>query len=263
MIMNIRYYLVLIVLTTLLSAHTVAQSPLQKYVGAEAGICFISAKMPEMEFIRGDIPAYPGGYSSTYLKSFMNKSYAGIKAEFLSVNNRFGFSSGLRYIQMNSSVGRNTYWAGNTNYFYLMYLQEGVNTEYLKVKELDQRTSYLGIPLEARFFPYNARLFRVYFKLGADVGFKLQSRTDVVFYNQSMDYLEDEVADLIGRPESVSASLTVSAGVRIGRASKPAINLEAGLPTIFLTSGTSGLVNPLYGGGFQVSFQLPVKPKTK
>lgn len=260
--MKIRY-LFIFLSTIVLSIHSMAQASLQKYVGAEAGICFISGKMLEMEFIRGDIPAYPGGYSSTYLKSYMNKGYTGIKAEVLSRNNKFGFSAGLRYIQMNSSVGRNTYWTGNTNYFYLMYRQDGVNTEYLKVKELDQRTSYLGIPLEARFFPYNARLFRVYFKLGADVGFKLHSKTDVIFYNQSMDYLEDEVADLIGDSEPVSASVTVSAGVRVGRESKPAINLEAGLPTVFMTSGSSGLVNPVFGGGFQISFQIPIKSKVQ
>ncbi|MBK9356853.1 MAG: hypothetical protein IPN08_05615 [Bacteroidales bacterium] len=150
--MKIRLFLGILLLPVL-SLSSGAQTPLQKYLGVEAGIIFISAKMPEIDFIRGDIPAYPGGYSSTYLKSYMNKGYTGIKGEVLSRNNKFGFSAGLRYIQMNSSVGRNTYWTGNTNYFYLMYRQDGVNTEYLKVKELDQRTSYLGIPLEARFSP--------------------------------------------------------------------------------------------------------------
>ncbi|MBK9356854.1 MAG: hypothetical protein IPN08_05620 [Bacteroidales bacterium] len=78
-----------------------------------------------------------------------------------------------------------------------------------------------------------------------------------------MDYLEDEVADLIGDSEPVSASVTVSAGVRVGRESKPAINLEAGLPTVFMTSGSSGLVNPVFGGGFQISFQIPIKSKVQ
>jgi hypothetical protein len=257
-------FLFLFILFGILPDISPAQETQQKFVGVETGMTFISGEMPDMELIRGDIPYSMGYYSPPYLKSMMYKGFAGIKSEFITLNNKFGVSWGVRFSQINSSVGRNSYWTGSsTDYFYLFYRQDGVNTEYLKVKELTQRSSYLGIPLEIRFFPYKARRFRMYFKLGADFGFKLQTQTNVVFLNKEMDTYQDDVADMFGQPESFSSSVYVGAGLRIGRESKPAFSIEICLPSLFLTSKMSGLVNPVYGGGFQLNYQIPLKSIVK
>ncbi|MFH1119110.1 MAG: hypothetical protein V1775_04750 [Bacteroidota bacterium] len=253
----------LLIVLTILPGLSPAQEIHQKFAGIEAGMTFISGEMSDMDYIRGDIPYATGYYSPPYLKSMMYKGFAGIKSEFVSLNNKFGFSGGVRFSQINCSVGRNSYWGGSTDYFYLFYRQDGVNTEYLKVKELNQRSSYIGIPLEIRFFPYRARLFRMYFKLGAEFGFKLQTQTDVVFFNKEMDIYQEEAGAMIDQPESFSSSLYGAAGLRIGRESKPAISIEICLPSVFLTSKMSGLVNPVYGGGFQMNFQIPIKSTVK
>jgi len=219
--------------------------------------------MSDMDFIRGDVPSYPTGsyYSTNNLTSLMYNSFIGIKSECFSLNNKFGFSGGIRYTRTNSSVGKNDYWSNSVDYFYLLYSQEGVNTEYLKVKEIIQKSDYVGIPLEIRYFPFRPRLFRLYFKLGAEIGFRLQSHTDVVFQDDAMEPYQNDVSAMVGKPGSISSSVSGSAGMSLGRASKPVVSFEICLPAIFITSKSSGLVSPISGGGFQLNFQIPLKSK--
>lgn len=240
-----------------------SQETQQKFIGAEAGSVFIESEMINMDYIRGDMPSYSGGYSSKSLTSFTYKNYVGIKPEFFSLNNKFGIMAGLRFSSSTNSVGKSNYWVGNTDYFYFLYRQDGVNTEYLKVKEINQTCDYLGIPVEISIFPFKPHFFRFYCKLGTEINVRLQTKTDIVFNEDAMEIYQQELAAKVGQPGAFSFSAYGACGLRLGKQSRPSVSIEATLPYLFLTHESSGLINPLIGGGFQVNFQIPIKSKVQ
>jgi len=251
-------FIFLIYLLCFYVSFSFAQATRLKYVGFETGMTFIGSTISNVDYIRGSIPAYTDGYSASNLSSTCYKSFAGVKFEIFSLNDRLGFSAGLRYSRINSSVGKNSYWTDNVNYFYWLYLQNGVNTEYLKVREINQKSDYIGIPLEVRYFPARRpHLFRVYFKVGAEVNYLLHNQKDIVFYDNAMNIYKGDLMAKVETPKTFYSSVYGGGGIRLGRELKPSLSFEACLPYLFLTSQSSGLVNPNSGGGFQINFQIP------
>jgi hypothetical protein len=241
-----------------------AQESRIKKIGVETGITFSSSELSDLDFIRGEIPNYYAGYSSNTLISLSNKIYVGIKSEIFSLNGKFGFAGGIRFSRFNNSVGKNDYWASNTNYFYWLYREDGLNTEYLKVKEINQVNDYLGIPLEVRFSPARKdRLVRIYFKLGAELNYLVQTQTKIIFKDNDMGLYESELNERIEKPGKFSSSIYGGGGLRLGRNLKPSVSIEAHLLNVFLTSKSSGLVYPKEGGGFQLNMQVPIKSKVQ
>lgn len=240
-----------------------AQEARQKFIGVEAGITFIESEMPDMDYIRGEIATYPGGYTKSSLTGISYKSYFGLKPGYFTLSNKLGIQTGIRFSRINNSVGKNSYLANTTDYFYCLFREDGVNTEYLKVNQIIQKSDYLGIPLEISYFPFNPHLFRFYFKLGAELNFRLQTRTDIVFTDEAMEIYQTELATKVGEPETLNVSVYGATGVRIGKESKPSFSIELSLPCLFLTPETSGLANPLFGSGIQVNYQIPITSKVK
>ena len=243
---------------------SIAQEIRQKFIGIETGMTLIGNEITKMDNIRGDIPAYSGGYSTNVLTSLTYRSFIGVKPEIFSLNDKIGFMAGLRFSRINNSVGKNSYWSNSTNYFYWLYSQSGINTEYLKVKEINQKSDYIGIPIEVRYFPSKRpRLFRVYFKLGAEINYCLQTQTAVVFYDNAMNLYQKDLIATIGKPKAFNASVYGAGGFRIGRESGLSASIEVCLPYFLLTRESTGLVNPISGGGFQINFQIPLKSITQ
>lgn len=235
-----------------------------KYIGIESGISFIESAMSNMDYVRGYIPSYDAGYSSNSLASLTYKSFIGIKTEIFSLSDRIGLSGGIRFSRIYSSVGKNDYWTNSTNYFYWLYRQDGVTTEFLKVNEVNQRFDYVGIPIEIRYFTARRpRKVRLYFKIGTEFNFLVQSQRNIVFNNIAMNSYESDLLSKIDKPKTFYCAMYSGAGIRLGRELKPSISIEACFPYLFLTSHSSGLVDPTFGGGFQVNVQIPIKPKVK
>jgi hypothetical protein len=230
-----------------------AQDTRQKYLGIEGGMNFMDNEMSGIDKIRGEVSSYGMDNSTSTIKSSMHRSFAGIKSEVFSFNKKFGLSGGIRFSYMNSSIGK------DQDFFYWLYQVEGVNTEYLKIKEIDQTTSYLGIPIELRYFPWKPHFFRLFLKVGADLNCRLQSKTDVVFYDDAMNIYQDDVKSFIEQPKSFSSSVSAGGGFRLGGESKPSVSFELNFLDIFLTAETSGMLHPMFGGGFQFNVQLPIK----
>jgi hypothetical protein len=258
--MKIKLFFVLLCLYTGIAS---AQETRQKFLGIEAGMTFIESEMSNMDYVRGDIPSYSAGYSTNSLTSLMYKQFIGIKPEIFSLNNKLGILGGIRFSRINNSIGKEAYWTNSTNYFYWLYRQDGVNTEYLKVKEINQTSDYIGIPIEIRYFPFRPHLFSIFFKLGAEINYLLQTQTDIVFNDDAMESYQKDLTAEVGQPKSFSSSVYGAGGVRLGRESKPSISIEICVPYLFLTSESSGLVNPIFGSGFQLNVQIPIKSKVQ
>lgn len=237
-----------------------AQEIRQKYIGFETGMTLIGNEITKMDNIRGDVSGYSGGYSINNLTSLSYRSFIGVKPEIFSLNDKIGFMAGLRLSRITNSVGKNNYWSNSTNYFYWLYSQSGTNTEYLKVREINQKSDYIGIPIEVRYFPSKRpRLFRVFFKLGAEINYCLQTQTDVVFFDNEMNPYQNGLIAKVGKPKVFNASVYGAGGVRIGRESGLSASIEICLPYFPITHESTGLVNPISGGGFQINFQIPLK----
>ncbi|HLO59877.1 MAG TPA: hypothetical protein VK179_14110 [Bacteroidales bacterium] len=261
--MKIKTGLLLLALGTIFYPLSAQQTRL-KYLGIETGLTFIESEISDIDYIRGEMPTYYMGYTTDAITSWSYKDFVGIKYEILSLNDRFGLLGGIRFSFMNSSIGKNRYFYHNTNYFYWLYRQDGINTEFLKVKEINQKSSYIGIPVEIKYFTgRRPHLFQLYFKLGFEVNCLLGSGTDIIFLNPAMETYEDDIHSQLKKPGRINAAVYGGGGFRIGRDMKPSLSIEACMPYLVINSGTSGMLKPLYGGGFQVNFQIPIKSSAK
>lgn len=244
------------------TSNSFSQYPRLKYIGLESGMTFISCEMPDMNYIRGDIPNYATGFSTSSLTNLSYLWYAGIKGEIFSLNDRFGLQAGLRFSQVSNTIGKEEYWGSNTNYFYWLFRQQGTETEFLKIKEIGQKTGYLGIPVEIRYFvSRRPHVFQLYGKAGAVLDFKVNSNTNVVFKDPDMEIFEKDISDQVKRPGPVSFAMYVGSGFKIGTDQKPSVSIEACFPYFILTPHSFGMLYPYFGGGFQLTFQLPIKSK--
>jgi hypothetical protein len=161
---------------------------------------------------------------------------------------------------MESSLGKESYWSNSSDFFYLLFSQEGTKTEYMKVKEIDQVTGYIGIPLELKIYPYikeRKTNIYVYYKIGSDFNFRIHSRTSAVFSNDAMEQYEDAIGDVVEKPWSFYSSVHLGIGFRIGKHEKPGVNIEFLYPAAIWGQDKQGLVNPEGGGGVQVNVRLP------
>jgi hypothetical protein len=261
--MKIKIGLLVLALGTIFYTSSAQQTRL-KYLGIEAGMTYIESEISDMKYIRGEMPTYYMGYSTDAITSWSYKDFVGIKYEILSLNDRFGLLGGIRFSCMNSSIGKNNYFTNNTNYFYWLYNQDGINTEYLRVKEINQKSSYIGIPIEIRYFTgRRPHLFQLYFKLGSEINFLLKSTTGVVFHNSAMEQYENDIHSQLRKPDRISAAVYGGGGFRIGRDLKPSVSIEACMPYLYINPGSSGMLKPIFGGGFQINFQLPIKSKVQ
>jgi hypothetical protein len=260
-----RYRWLMLVAVLLLTLYnSFSQDTHLKYVGLESGMNFIESEMYDINTIRGDIPNYSMGFSSSTLTNLSYTWFAGMKSEIFSLNDRIGLQGGIRFSQINNTIGKDEYWGSNTNYFYWLFRQEGTETEFLKINEIHQKTDYLGIPVEIRYFvAKRPHLFQLYGKLGAVLDFRINTGTNVVFKDPTMEIYEKIISDQIKQPGAVSFAMYVGSGIKIGTDQKPSVSIEACFPYFILTQHSSGMLRPLFGGGFQLTFQVPIKSSVK
>jgi len=255
--------LVLLFLICLYTGIVSAQEIRQKYIGVEAGLAFFESNMLNVDFIRKDMSSYSTGYSTNNISSNTYKSYIGIKPEYYTLNGKLGGMVGIRFSRVDNIVGKNNYMAEGNNYFYFLYRQDGLTTEYLKVKQIDQHAEYLGIPVEIRYFPFRPHFFRLYFKAGAEIDFRLQSKTDFSFDDKAMEIFQNDLTAKFEKPRAVNVLLYGAGGIRLGRKGKPSVSYEITLPYLYVTSEPTALANPIFGAGFQLNFQIPIKSRVQ
>jgi hypothetical protein len=240
-----------------------SQAPRLKYAGIESGINFIACQMIDNENVRGDVPAYDEyGFETNSLTTLSYKSFFGVKGEIFALNDRLSLSSGLRFSQIVNSVGKNSYWGSGTDYFYWLSSENGTTTNYLRVKQINQKSEYIGIPVEVRGFiarrPHFAQLF---LKLGIETDVCLHTKNTVEFANNAMQSHEGELKSQIKDPNTFFAAFYGGGGIRIGRETKPSVSIEGCFPYLLFSPTSLGLVEGSFGGGFQVNVQIPLIPK--
>jgi Galactokinase len=199
--------------------------------------------------------------SDKNIKSYCTSVYAGIASEWFFLNNKIGISTGLRFTSLNCIANKDG--MGSSSSFYLLYQQNGLNTDYLRIKEISQQSEYLGIPLDFKFFVFRNELSKFYIKTCVVFNVKLQTKTKISFYDPSMDSYSGNVSGMVGSPNSFSLGFNLSGGYQLVLPHSPVVNLECSLPSAILTREKKGLLDPISGAGIQISVMLPLKNKAQ
>jgi hypothetical protein len=224
------------------------------FINFEAGGDAIGGKFVEKEYFR-EISNENTGLFGPRIISQIERSFAGVRIEKKTTNNKFGFSTGLRFTHLESSITK----SGVPDFFYLLLRQTGTTTEYLQIKQLTEISNYLGIPLEVCFYVPSVRTFRFYFMAGVEWSYQLDRKTNVLFSSSAMEIYKSDVAEIIGEPDSWYATFYARPGVIIGKR-KPLFSCGVTLPVV-ITNTVSSLNAPVAGAGFQIQFYLPLKNK--
>lgn len=229
-----------------------------KLFGFDGGMDFNTCKKPDLHIISFDQMLYGTDDVIDYIKGLMYKNYVGLKIELRSRNDKFGLLGGIRYSHVKSSIGKNTNWSGPSSYFYVFLKQDATSTEYVKVLEFDQKSDYLGIPIEFRYFPFKLKNFRPYVKAGIEFNFLILTASDIVFYNDAMEAYQGDLLNMIDEPASFDSRCYLSFGFKLEKGPVPGINIELSAPSVYLTPMVSSLVKPTAAsGGFQLNLQFP------
>jgi hypothetical protein len=239
------------ILLILLIATTSVSSFAQKFnLIFETGFERISCdKDKEYDYLRAIPESYKSNYDpySTAVESNMSRVHAAVKIE-KSFLPKLAFATGIRYTYLESHLEKNQ----SPQYFYLLFRQTGTTTEYLTVRNIEQRTHYIGIPIEVRYSPFSGHLFNLFCTAGSDVNLRISSSNDVTFHDETMDVYESDVSDIVGRPDAIFMSAYAKVGVMIGK-ENPWASVSAMLP-VYLPQGSTTLVQPVAGVGLNVQF---------
>jgi hypothetical protein len=183
--------------------------------------------------------------------------YIGVKPEYL-IHRRVAVAMGIRF-SFNQIV-----YDSDKEYF-LWKLREsgdGLNTSYLRIKDITQRNYYVGIPMEIKIFPREMDYFvRHYFILGAVFNFLVASTNDVSFKNPAMNKYTSEVSNQIDGLSTFHGNLYGGFGLKIGRTNHPFGNIEFHFPVVMLASDKPNSLlktDGAFGFGFQTSLQIPL-----
>lgn len=221
--------------------------------GIETGIDYQDFQVTDFDFIRGDISSYYGS-SNQSLSSFFVKWNVGAKVEYRFKNDRLGLFAGLRYTGVESAIGEYS----QDSYFLLLFRQYETNTEYLRIKEINQHSNYLGIPVELRLFPFNTKTIRPFIKVGMEFNYRLSTTNEVIFVDERMNEYKDEVLNKFKNPDDFYSSFYLSQGINFVIEDKFNISVELKFPVFYISSALSSFVDSrVFGVGTQINFQLP------
>jgi hypothetical protein len=179
----------------------------------------------------------------------------GIKPEFFFGKNRWGISTGLRFSRYLTTL------EPYHDLFYWMVGQEDLLTDYLTIRKFSQKSYYLGVPLEMRFFANRRDLpFQIYFKIGSTFNYRLSTNNEVVF-KEAMDKYASAVDREIGEPDRFHVFVYPAFGFKIGRfrtGYSPWFNLEFHVPGMLLQSNVSSFSKSKMGLGASLTVQIPL-----
>lgn len=227
-----------------------------RFFGLESGFNVQSCEEPNFGFIRSGSSIYASDAATNSISTSFYSWYVGAKGEIRSKDGRVGLLAGVRLKNVLSAIGKLDYYE-QADFFYVLYTQEETSTEFLKVKEINQSSYYVGIPIGIRYFPSLEKFRHFFLKATFDTSYRLSTKNDVEFSNSDMAKNQDGILGKFDDPADFISVLYCSAGFVFGSGDNPRLYIEATLPSFYLTENTSSLVNPIAGGGLQISLQIP------
>lgn len=236
------------------SLNLFSEKPIELNVGVEYGSNYVTGELYNNWSVRQDVGHYYDSYSKvSSAKTEMNDVYFGIKPEISFYEQKLSLSSGLRYNKISSSMS-------SDKFFYLRYTSTASQTEFARVRRIDESNHYLGIPLELKYAFYEYQNFGAYVKAGTQFSYLLASTNDLTFLNEHMNSEDAQVYGSSGLDVNPFYSTFYSSiGVKYARSGRATYSLELLFPSFYLTRYNSTIVEPQQFSGFVFSIYLPVK----
>lgn len=220
------------------------------FLAFEAGAHSVGCERVRKDYLRGDNP--PSTLFAPKITSELTMRFAGIKVQKITSNEKFGLATGIRFTGMQSRIFK----TGFSDFFFLLHRQTGTTTEYLKVRELEEVSYYIGIPLELRMYTNKARRTRWFFMAGAEWNLQLGTKVNVYFDDPAMDIYESDVREIAGDSNPWYASFYIGAGLILGK-DRPRFTLGLSAPLV-ITKTVSSLNIPTAGMGMQIQYLIPL-----
>lgn len=236
-----------------------AQERPTQFMSLEAGLNTLTAKLNNLDNIRADVSGYTTYETeSGSVTSLMSDQYLGLKYSRNFWKDDFGLTAGIRFTRTLSTAGKNTYFSNASSFFYLLYDEEGLDTRFLKVQEIKQRITQIGIPLEFRYYPRHSERVRFYLFYGVQADLVIASQTELVFVNKAMDKYQARASAMIEEPEGSNIRCFAGIGFNFRNENRWNWGFEAGLPVVSVNTSHPGLNKATAGSGFQIYFQIPL-----
>jgi hypothetical protein len=179
--------------------------------------------------------------------------YLGVKPEIFLFKNRLGISSGVRF-----SLSSSTFDAEGS-YFLWLLRQKDVRTDYVRISSLAQRSYFIGVPLEIRFFPAPRERYRQYYlKLGASLNYQVLTHCDTQFRDPAMQVHTEIIEDQFSRLSIFNSYFYPAIGFKIGNPSSCWMNVEVHFPGFLIDPQAASFLKTGIGLGFQFSIQIPL-----
>ncbi|MDR0560593.1 MAG: hypothetical protein LBG92_10510 [Prevotellaceae bacterium] len=176
---------------------------------------------------------------------------AGIKAEYAFGNGHFGIASGLRISGLRYSL--------SSPYKYLLWkiAQDDVYTDYVRLDRICQTNYSLGLPVELRIYPRNAKKFvKHYFKIGASFNCLLSTNNDIKFYDKKMEHYKNAIEEKFVSPSPFNANIYSSYGIHLGK--EIHAGMEIILPGFVVGKNINSFVQSYSELGIRFSVDVPL-----
>jgi hypothetical protein len=98
-------------------------------------------------------------------------------------------------------------------------------------------------------------------KMGAEIDFRVNTRTTIHFVNDEMSSMEPVIASHISSPSAAGFSFYNCFGIRAGTDGRPAFSIELLLPLLNTNPGSPGLLKNKFGGGLQFNYHIPIQSR--
>lgn len=180
---------------------------------------------------------------SSFNLSFMPEYY---------LTNRFSFATGLRVSRTKSN-----YKPGIGKFLYFKSREDGYDTYYYRIESIEEKSIYVGIPLEFRFTIRGSHRPTPYVRLGATPSFRCTTALMVKEYHQkkSQSSFTGINTKKIPQPDKFIAPVYFAAGFQFGH--EDAYCVEITFPYIVEGGSISGLQDcGNLGGGLQLTYQF-------
>jgi hypothetical protein len=243
---------------------TFSQETPDNYAVCDWSFGFFNSKPTDIDRIRGSVATFSAENSKKGLTCISFRGTTGIKYETLLSSRRISLGAGIRFSQFVQNTGKRELLSEGVNYFYFLYAQDEHNTYYTRLKSIMQTSSYLGVPAEFIFFPLeNQHSYRLYMKMGAEIDFRLSTRTKIHFMNEGLPSLESQVVTQISSPSLIGFSFYNCVGIRAGADGKPTFSIELLIPVLNTNPGSSGLLKNGFGAGLQFNYHIPIQSRNQ
>ena len=235
-------------------------------LGIESGTDFMFGSTIKPDMVRESKSSYYGFDDNDFYCGILwdyetlNITYLGIKPEMSFAKNRISVATGIRLSRYSTNTD------SDKDYFLWKIYQDEINTEYIKIREITQNSYYLGIPIEAKFYPNKRELAaQIYFKTGVVFNYRIHTNNKIKFQNTSSEANAETISDQVNQNlKDFNSYMFVGCGLKIGRHHSnhkkhiPHMNIEAHVLNIMFTDKASSFIRTNAGLGVQLSVQIPL-----